>query len=133
MVLNKSRQFLVKKLICIHQKIPTEYFITQKCLLQTKKQALKFKYSAVRYIMRMKCFLRKLSLTDSAGFLAYRSLRNLTFSVKYKWHEQIPFPVYSDRIAQDSHLIPSLTDELCSQVHLICYYGIYTRSILALC
>lgn len=76
-------------------------------------------------------------LIYQAGFLTYGYQRLSSPSHMYDWVMQWDFEnrlsEYSDRIAQDSHLIPSLTDELCSQVHLICYYGIYTRSILALC
>ena len=76
-------------------------------------------------------------LICQAGFLTYGYKRLSSPSHMYDWVMQWDFEnrlsEYSDRIAQDSHLIPSLTDELCSQVHLICYYGIYTRSILALC
>ena len=47
-------------------------------------------------------------LTYKAGFLTYRSLRCLAFSqMGMQWTHETVFPEYSDRIAQDSHLIPS--------------------------
>jgi len=47
-------------------------------------------------------------LTYKAGFLTYRSSRCLAFSqMGMQWTHETVFPEYSDRIAQDSHLIPS--------------------------
>lgn len=47
-------------------------------------------------------------LTYKAGFLTYRSLRCLAFSqMGMQWTHETEFPEYSDRTAQDSHLIPS--------------------------
>lgn len=47
-------------------------------------------------------------LTYKAGFLTYRLSRCLAFSqMGMQWTHETEFPEYSDRIAQDSHLIPS--------------------------
>ena len=82
--------------------------ISKKCLLPLRKQALKIQYIVLSNIlMRMKYFLRKLSLTNSAGFLTYRSTHNPTISAIYQWFHWILLPGYSDRIVQDFHLIPS--------------------------
>ena len=53
-------------------------------------------------------FFGSSSPTFSAGFLAYRSLSCQTFShiLSMQWYPMTTLPVYSDRIAQDFHLIP---------------------------
>ena len=54
------------------------------------------------------CFLRKLITNFFSRFLAYRSLSCQTFShiLSMQWYPMTTLPVYSDRIAQDFHLIP---------------------------
>ena len=71
--------------------------ISKKCLLPLRKQALKIQYIVLSNIlMRMKYFLRKLSLNE---FSRFPDLQINT--------ESILLPGYSDRIVQDFHLIPS--------------------------
>ena len=42
-------------------------------------------------------------------------------------------PAYSDRIAQDSHLIPSLTGRFSLPVHSSCFYGILYNTLISHC
>ena len=57
-------------------------------------------------------------LKYQAGFLTYRSLHRLPFSHLIwvmQWDHWAVFPVYSDRIVQDLHLVPS-SDNNCGIV-----------------
>ena len=73
------------------------------------------------YVFRMDVKLyTEVHLTYKAGFLAYRSSRCLAFSqMGMQWTHETAFPEYSDRIVQDSHLIPSSKTEasaLCTAI-----------------
>ena len=79
---------------------------------------------------RMTTFLGSFNLTTTqAGFLTCRSTVDSPSHMLtcHTMVSRIFLPAYSDRIAQDFHLIPSLTSKRLSADALELGYGIYTN------
>lgn len=80
------------------------------------------------------CFLRKLFTNPPAGFLACRVSCDHAFSHCFCAMASAVFScAYSDRIAQDSHLIPSSDCYADYSQHFICSIWNYTDIIIARC
>ena len=87
-------------------------YLSQKSDTTTDTQSL----SQTETAHKIKCFsifwssafFGSSSPTFPAGFLTHRSSSCQTFShdSSMQWHPMTTLPVHSDRIAQDSHLIP---------------------------
>lgn len=85
--------------------------------------------------VRLLCFTRKLNLAYKAGFLTSGSSLYLPFShlAEMQWAIEISLPCYSDRIAQDSHLIPSSVSFADTKQHSVRSYGIILIIRISLC
>lgn len=80
------------------------------------------------------CFLRKLFTNPPAGFLACRVSCDHAFSHCFCAMASAVFScAYSDRIAQDSHLIPSSDCYADYSQHFICSIWNYTDIIITRC
>ena len=81
------------------------------------------------------CYTLHGSLTSpyKAGFLTSASLLPFPFSYYVQWDNEKSLLCYSDRIAQDSHLIPSSDCYADYNQHFICSIWNYTDIIIARC
>lgn len=104
--------------LCIREK---------KCLLGESRQHIWELRTSQKGLL---CFTRKLNLAYKAGFLTSESSLGFPFSHLRKWCNGIneaSLLCYSDRIAQDLHLIPSSAPLRNAEQHSVRSYGIILK------